>query len=96
MAHELARDLHRHAHHPPGAPGAAPPADGGLLIDCGTCTVRGDACADCVVTVMLGCGPGPVELDPDERRAIDVLGRGGLVPLLRLAPDVPPARPEPA
>jgi hypothetical protein len=23
-----------------------------MLIDCGTCTVRGDACADCVVTFL--------------------------------------------
>lgn len=60
--------------------------DEGLLIDCDTCTVRGDACGDCVVTVMLGCAPGPVELDADERRAIEVLGRSGLVPLLQLAP----------
>src|SRR5688500_16944767 len=56
------------------------PVDGGLLIDCGTCTVRGDACGDCVVTVMLGCAPGPVELDADERRALEVLGRSGMVP----------------
>jgi hypothetical protein len=61
------------------------PADGGLLIDCGSCTVRGDACGDCVVTVMLGCAPGPVELDADERRALEVLGRSGMVPHLRLA-----------
>ncbi|HVE99532.1 MAG TPA: hypothetical protein VNA12_10190 [Mycobacteriales bacterium] len=58
----------------------------GLLIDCGTCTVRGDACGDCVVTVMLGCPPGPLELDADERRALEVLGRSGLVPRLQLAP----------
>jgi hypothetical protein len=24
----------------------------GMIIDCGTCTVRGDACADCVVTFL--------------------------------------------
>ncbi|MDT0164325.1 hypothetical protein Q9R32_01995 [Actinotalea sp. AC32] len=23
-----------------------------MIIDCGTCTVRGDACADCVVTFL--------------------------------------------
>ena len=58
----------------------------GVLIDCDTCTVRGDACGDCVVTVMLGCPPGPLALDGDERRALEVLGRSGLVPVLQLAP----------
>ncbi|HVE63660.1 MAG TPA: hypothetical protein VNB94_07660 [Mycobacteriales bacterium] len=67
----MARDLYR--------------PDEGLLIDCDTCTVRGDACGDCVVTVMLGTAPGPVVLDPYERRALEVLGRSGLVPPLQLA-----------
>jgi hypothetical protein len=30
----------------------------GVLIDCDTCTVRGEGCADCVVTVLLGAPPG--------------------------------------
>ena len=82
MARDLAHDPSRH----PAWRAAYPaPSDGGLLIDCGTCTVRGDACGDCVVTVMLGCAPGPVELDADERKALEVLGRSGLVPQLRLA-----------
>ena len=29
-----------------------------MLIDCDTCTVRGEGCADCVVTVLLGAPPG--------------------------------------
>jgi hypothetical protein len=29
-----------------------------MLIDCDTCTVRGDGCSDCVVTVLLGAPPG--------------------------------------
>jgi hypothetical protein len=29
-----------------------------VLIDCDTCTVRGQGCADCVVTVLLGAPPG--------------------------------------
>ena len=66
---------------------AREPGDAGLLIDCDTCAVRGDACGECVVTFMLGCAPGPVALDPDERRALEVLGRSGLVPRLRLAPE---------
>jgi hypothetical protein len=70
-----------------------------MIIDCGTCTVRGDACADCVVTfltvpvrpvdVPVPAGhaegePGPIELDDAERGAIGVLARSGLVPPLRL------------
>jgi len=29
-----------------------------VLIDCDTCTVRGQGCDDCVVTVLLGAPPG--------------------------------------
>ena len=64
----------------------------GMIIDCGTCTVRGDACGDCVVTfltVPVGAPGGApavagVELDQAEQEAIDVLARSGLVPPLRL------------
>ena len=59
-------------------------------IDCDTCVVRGLACHDCVVTVLLGPPP-QGELDAAERTAIDVLAGSGLVPPLRL---VRPARPE--
>ena len=69
-----------------------------MLIDCGTCAVRGNACADCVVTfltipvrpagapVPVGRADGepPIELDDAERGAIGVLARSGLVPPLRL------------
>ena len=59
-----------------------------MLIDCDTCAVRGLACGDCVVTVLLG-GPaadadGGVDLDAAERAAIQVLAGSGLVPPLRL------------
>ena len=71
----------------------------GMRIDCGTCTVRGVACADCVVTFLtIGVRepdtPGlmvsevpaaPVDLDDAERAAIDVLASSGLVPPLRLS-----------
>jgi hypothetical protein len=57
-----------------------------VLVDCDTCTVRGDGCADCVVTVLLGM-PAVLELDDDERRALDALADSGLVPPLRLRPD---------
>ncbi|MCV2396462.1 hypothetical protein OEB99_19295 [Actinotalea sp. M2MS4P-6] len=67
-----------------------------MFIDCGQCAVRGDACADCVVTFLtIGAPERDVEtpgvasataadLDAAERRAISVLARSGLVPPLRL------------
>jgi hypothetical protein len=55
-----------------------------VLIDCDSCEVRGLACGDCVVTVLLGAPPDGVVLDDDERRAIGVLAGSGLVPPLRL------------
>ena len=66
-----------------------------MIIDCGSCTVRGDACADCVVTFLTipmrttgiggagGAAP-HADLDEAERRALEVLARSGLVPPLRL------------
>ncbi len=54
-----------------------------MLIDCDTCEVRGLACGDCVVSVLLGPPPG-LEFDASERAAIDVLAEIGLVPPLRL------------
>jgi hypothetical protein len=61
-----------------------------MLIDCDTCTARGPACSDCVVSVLLGgaaepAGDPAVDLDPDEQRAIAALAGSGLVPPLRLA-----------
>jgi hypothetical protein len=35
-----------------------------VLIDCDTCTVRGEGCADCVVTVLLGAPPGWPDTGP--------------------------------
>ena len=35
-----------------------------MLIDCDTCTVRGEGCADCVVTVLLGAPPGWQDTGP--------------------------------
>ena len=55
-------------------------------IDCDTCVVRGLACHDCVVTVLLGPPPelAHLTIDDEERRALDVLADSGLVPPLRL------------
>jgi hypothetical protein len=44
------------------------------------------ACDDCVVTVVLGRGATPLELDEDERDALDNLAEAGLVAPLRLVP----------
>ena len=56
-----------------------------MLIDCDSCEVRGDACSGCVMTVLLGAHrPALIELDDTERRALDALAGGGLVPPLRL------------
>ena len=52
-------------------------------IDCDTCMVRGLACHDCVVTVLLGPPP-ELGFDADEQRALDVLAGSGLVPPLRM------------
>lgn len=52
-----------------------------MIIDCDTCEVRGLACDDCVVGVLLGDQPA---LDAEQRRALAVLSESGLVPPLRL------------
>ena len=63
-----------------------------MLIDCDTCSVRGLACRDCVVTVILNNPPEPVEWDDDDQAAISSLAEAGLLPPLRL---VPVRRPHP-
>lgn len=55
-----------------------------MLIDCDRCVVRGLACGDCVVTVLLGSVPAGVEIDEEERTALAALADGGLIPPLRL------------
>lgn len=56
-----------------------------MLIDCDGCVMRDIACADCVVSVLLGP---PGVIDAQERAALAVLAGGGLVPPLRMmAPD---------
>jgi hypothetical protein len=58
-----------------------------MIIDCDGCAVRGDACGDCVVAVLLGAPP---EIGADEERALGVLAEAGLVPPLRLVPGPAP------
>lgn len=71
-----------------------------MIIECDSCEVRGHACGECVIGVLLG-SPAPqlsdvddesglpsgapiVQLDAREQRAFDVLAEQGLVPRLRL------------
>jgi hypothetical protein len=56
-----------------------------MLIDCDACEVRGLACSDCVVSVLLGVPDEGAELNEPEQVAIDALADAGLVPPLRLA-----------
>jgi len=54
-----------------------------MLIDCDRCAAPPSACSDCVVSVLLGPPP-QLEWDETERRAIDALADGGVLPRLRL------------
>ena len=58
-----------------------------LIIDCDRCSVRGAACGDCVVSVLLGP---PAVLDHDSQTAIAALAGSGLVPPLRLVTETAP------
>ncbi|MFC0113069.1 hypothetical protein [Kibdelosporangium aridum] len=64
-----------------------------MVVDCDSCEVRGKACQECVVSVLLG-PPSTVDLDSSEQRAIDVLASAGMVPKLRLIPITPVNTPE--
>ncbi len=55
-----------------------------MIVDCDRCVVRGAACQDCVITVLLGAPPDGVELDGTQRWALDALAEAGMVPALRL------------
>ncbi|MDQ1683152.1 MAG: hypothetical protein QOC60_1279 [Frankiaceae bacterium] len=55
-----------------------------MHIDCDSCAVRGLACGDCVISVLLGAPPEGVFVDEEQRVALAVLADRGLVPPLRL------------
>ncbi|MFO7589480.1 MAG: hypothetical protein R6X23_01110 [Acidimicrobiia bacterium] len=59
-----------------------------MLIDCDECVMQGtDACNDCVVTFIAERDPGDaVVIDVAEERAVRMLARAGLVPVLRHEP----------
>jgi hypothetical protein len=52
---------------------------GSITIDCAGCPARGEACDDCLVSVLLG----PPQIDEAATAAIAVLAERGLVPPLR-------------
>jgi hypothetical protein len=54
-----------------------------VRIDCDSCLVRGLACHDCVVTVLLGPPP-ELSFDAEEQEAFELLANSGLVPPLRM------------
>lgn len=49
-----------------------------MLVDCGTCTVRGLACGDCVVTVLWGLPDDEVGEPPRSDPSASVVERAGL------------------
>lgn len=57
-----------------------------MVIDCGSCTMVGLACGDCVVSVLLGPpeAVGAPEVADEHLGALAVLADSGLVPPLRL------------
>ncbi|MHB2022434.1 MAG: hypothetical protein ACYCO3_03760 [Mycobacteriales bacterium] len=57
-----------------------------MIIDCDTCEARGRACADCVVSCLLGGEATTTEMDDQEQAALGVLADFGLLPPLRLVP----------
>jgi hypothetical protein len=61
-----------------------------LHVDCDTCRARGPACADCVVSVLLGPMPQSLVLDGEEQAALRAMADSGLVPPLRLVRAAPP------
>ena len=69
-------------------------------IDCDTCLVRGLACSDCVISVLLGPpagvdeAPEPDTFADEEVRALEVLAGSGLVPPLRMVPPPATGRPD--
>ena len=69
--------------HPPATPCGLLEEIMGVVIDCDTCAVRGPACDDCVVTVLLGPPP-EAGFGVEEQRALAVLAESGLVPRLRM------------
>lgn len=50
-----------------------------LIVECRTCPVRGQACRECIVPVVLAQPHGWLPLDDREHRAVSVLCTAGLI-----------------
>ncbi|WP_433079217.1 hypothetical protein ACQP1P_39560 [Dactylosporangium sp. CA-052675] len=48
-----------------------------MLVDCESCSVRGNACRSCVVTLLLDTPPALHQLGAEEVRAIEVFELAG-------------------
>jgi hypothetical protein len=57
-----------------------------MIIDCNNCAVRGAACKDCVISVLIGEPDSLPSLNQDECAALEALADAGLAPRLRLVP----------
>jgi hypothetical protein len=58
-----------------------------LVISCDECAMQHtNHCQDCVVTFLCDESTGAVIIDADEQRAVRMLSRAGLVPILRHCP----------
>ena len=56
-----------------------------MIIDCDACVMDGtDACADCIVPMLLSGTGGPTRIGTDEEAAIRNLSDAGLVSPIRL------------
>ena len=55
-----------------------------MKISCIDCNVKGEACGDCVVTLLLALPEPDGALNQRETAALEVLAGSGLVPPLRL------------
>ncbi|WP_040161780.1 hypothetical protein [Nigerium massiliense] len=56
-----------------------------MIVDCGRCEVRGAACSDCVISVLLGVPgeSGAPELTGEEQRVLQLFAGTGMLPPLR-------------
>lgn len=57
-----------------------------MICRCEECAVRGAACGDCVVSVVLGGPSTGIEVGAAERQALAALADAGLLPRLRHQP----------
>ena len=56
-----------------------------MIVDCDACVMDGtDACADCIVPMLLSGTGGPARIGSDEEVAIRNLAEAGLVSPIRL------------